>query len=306
MQKQLQNINWRANLIKPNELGKFVTHSNEYDADLPVLHEKFKVNRIEKFRPFMKFPLLPHRKPVFDFLFLKEGKAVRTKGIDTYNLSVGTFFFLPAYEILANENMSEDVQGFYGHFDIEIFSKKLFHKDFLQEFPFLRHNGYPMVQVPPNALVSILGILERLEIEYDTGAKKGMDLICSYLISLFLELKNFCENESIQALNAAAQITQQYKEALGEYIYEYQKVYDYAQLLAVSPNHLNRSVQQTLGKSAQSLLFDVLLLEVKVLLKQSNLSINEIAFKLGKKDHSDFSRFFKSKVGMTPKEYRNS
>jgi len=47
-------------------------------------------------------------------------------------------------------------------------------------------------------------------------------------------------------------------------------------------------------------------LEAKVLLKQSNLSIADIAFKIGKLDPSDFSRFFKAETGKTPKEYRQT
>ena len=301
-----KNTDWTTNLIKPNELGKFVTHTNEHDAALPFLHERFKVNRIEKFRPFMKFPLPPHRKPVHDFLFLKRGTVSRSVNIDTYEITQNTFFFLPAYQILSNEMMSEDVQGFYGHFDAEVFSKKLFQKDFLQTFPFLKYNGNPIIQIPDALVPIISAILERLEFEFDTGAKNGLDLISSYLLALFLEIKPHHKHVNKSASAAAANITQRYKEALSKHIYEYQKVLDYAHLLSISPNHLNRCVRNTMGRSAQEVLFEILLLEIKVLLKQTSLSISEIAYKLGKKDPSDFTRFFRNKTGMTPKEYRKT
>lgn len=48
----------------------------------------------------------------------------------------------------------------------------------------------------------------------------------------------------------------------------------------------------------------MLLLEAKSLLKQSTLTISEVAYKIGKKDHSDFSRFFKAHTGMTSKDFR--
>ena len=302
--KQLKHIDWTADLIKPNELGKFVTHSNQYDEVLPFLHDKFKVNRIEKFRALMKFPLPPHRKPVYDFLFLTKGTASRTKGIDKYDLAANTFFFLPAFQILSYETMSEDIQGFYGHFDVDIFNKKLFQKDFFQEFSFLKYTGNPIVKIPNSVTATVKPILERLEHEYDTGAKNGLDLICTYLLSLFLEIKPFQVSEKKNTADAATNITQRYKEALTKYIYDYQKVSDFARLLAVSPNHLNRCVQGTIGRSAQELLLEVLLLEIKVLLKQTPLSIGEIAYKLGKKDPSDFTRFFRNKTGMTPTAYR--
>jgi AraC-like DNA-binding protein len=58
------------------------------------------------------------------------------------------------------------------------------------------------------------------------------------------------------------------------------------------------------GKSAQDILSEMVILEAKVLLKQSDMHINEIAYKLTGQDHSSFSRFFKTHTGVTPKEYK--
>ena len=46
------------------------------------------------------------------------------------------------------------------------------------------------------------------------------------------------------------------------------------------------------------------ILETKVLLKQSELSIGEIAFKVGQFETSDFSRLFKKYTNITPRQYR--
>ena len=48
----------------------------------------------------------------------------------------------------------------------------------------------------------------------------------------------------------------------------------------------------------------MLLLEAKVLLKQTSLSISEITFQIGRNEIADFTRFFKTKTGMNPGEYR--
>jgi transcriptional regulator GlxA family with amidase domain len=48
----------------------------------------------------------------------------------------------------------------------------------------------------------------------------------------------------------------------------------------------------------------MILLEAKVLLKQTSLSISEVAFEVGRNEVSDFVRFFKSNAGMSPGEYR--
>ena len=103
---------------------------------------------------------------------------------------------------------------------------------------------------------------------------------------------------------AALFISQQYKNLLAKNIYQNQRVTDYAKLLAVTSNHLNKCVKSITGKSAQDLLNEMLLLEAKVLLKQTDLQISEIAFKLKEQNPGDFGRFFKSKTGTTPGKYR--
>lgn len=303
-----KKIDCTANLIKPNELGKFVTHTNEYDSHLPKLHEKFKVNRIEKFRPFMKFPLPPHRKPVHDFLFVLEGMATRGIGLDSYRIEKNTFCFLPAYQILSNESMSEKIKGFYGHFSIDLFANKLLQKDVIAKLPFLRYNACPYIKIPDEVVPHATNILTRLEAEYDAGARYGFRLITSYLLTLFLEILPHTEiQENLSTnKNRSSIIVQKYKDLLEENIYNYQKVSEYASMLTITSGHLNRCVQKTLGTSAREVLFEMLVLESKVLLKQTNLSIAEIAFKLGKREASDFSRFFKSRTNLTPKQYRKS
>jgi AraC-like DNA-binding protein len=52
--------------------------------------------------------------------------------------------------------------------------------------------------------------------------------------------------------------------------------------------------------------FDPRMLESKVLLKQTSLSISEISYKLGQFHVSNFVRLFKSKTGISPGEYRSS
>ncbi len=49
----------------------------------------------------------------------------------------------------------------------------------------------------------------------------------------------------------------------------------------------------------------MILLETKVLFKQPNFKITEIAFKIGKNESTDFTHFFKSRTGIKPLEYRN-
>jgi AraC family transcriptional activator of pobA len=282
---------------------RFFDDSAEWKPRFPTLHEHFHINRLEDFIHHLRFPFPPHRQTVSDFVFLSEGKSTRSKGLDKYDFGANTFFFLPAYQISTHDCMSPDVMGYYCHFDMEIFNRKFIKHDVFSDFSFLEFTGNPLVAIDDATKTNVLNILSRLEVEYNTNSKIDLDIISVNLLALFLEVRQFAKREKITE-NAAFRISQQYKSKLARYIYEKNSVADYASMLNVSPNHLNKCVKAATGKSAQDILSEMVVLEAKVLLKQSSLTVNEIAWKIGKEDASDFIRFFKSKTGFTPTEYR--
>jgi AraC family transcriptional regulator, transcriptional activator of pobA len=282
---------------------RFFDDSVEWKPRFPTLHQQFHINKLEDFIEHLKFPFAPHRQTVSDFIFLSKGKSTRSKGLDKYDFAANTFFFLPAYQISAHDLMSRDAKGFYCHFDMEIFNRKFIKQDIFHDFSFLEFTGNPLVTIDDATKAHVLNILTRLDFEYNNNTKVDLDIISINLLALFLEVRQFAKQEKITE-NAAFRITQQYKSKLARYIYEKNSVTEYAGMLNVSPNHLNKCVKAATGKSAQDLLSEMVILEAKVLLKQSALTVNEIAWKIGKEDASDFIRFFKSKTGFTPTEYR--
>lgn len=270
----------------------------------------FHINRAEDYVRLIPTPtptdLTPFRLTVFNFIFLTKGKSIRSKGLNRYEFRENTFFFLPAYEITTHEAIDSDYEGFYCDFSLELLTQKASQKEIFEEFPFLEFNSFPLVNINEVAKKHIVNILERLLEEYKTDKECRLDILRTYLITLFTELKPFVAKSIPKTTNASSVITEQYKKALTKHIYEKNKITDYAELLSISPNHLNKCVKNTLGKSAHDLLNEMLLLEAKVLLKQTNLNVTEIAYKIGKNEVTDFARFFKSQTGMKPSEYRLS
>ena len=281
----------------------FFDTSVNWKPRFPNLHKQFHINRLEDFIDHLKFPFPPHRQTVYDLIFITKGKSTRSKGLDNYDFSANTFFFLPAYQISTHDVMTRDTTGFYCHFDLEIFNRKCIKQDVLADYSFLDFTGNPLVTISDTAKLHVINLLTRLELEYSNPTKIDLDIISVNLLALFVEVRQFAKKEKITE-NASFRITQRYKNELSRYIYEKHSVAEYAGMLAVSPNHLNKCVKAATGKSAQDLLSDMVILESKVLLKQSTLTVNEIAWKTGKEDPSDFIRFFKSKTGLTPTEYR--
>ncbi len=275
-------------------------HFGDVEWKFSKRHHLFHINRLEDARKKLSFPLPPHRKTVYDLLFLTNGESIRFKGLNKYHFKKNQFFFLPALQITSHESLSENVKGFFIHFSPDLFSDDL---RLLRPFAFLHFNTNPIVSIPEKKIAPILNIFERLLTLYEEGVKKDSKLIVWYLMALFAEVDKYAVSQKNETKNAAALITQQFKDALTQHIYSHRTVQAYAQILHVTPNHLNKCIKKTLDKTAQSLLNEMLILEAKSLLKYSNLTISQIAYKLCGSAPSNFSRFFKNQTGISPSEY---
>jgi AraC-like DNA-binding protein len=80
---------------------------------------------------------------------------------------------------------------------------------------------------------------------------------------------------------------------------------DFAEQLNIHVNHLNRAVKETTQKTTSQIIAGRILLESKVLLKQSAWSVSEIAYALGFNEVTHFNNFFKKHVNLSPLKFRN-
>ncbi|MCP9770407.1 AraC family transcriptional regulator [Lacihabitans sp. LS3-19] len=289
-------------VLKPSQFDDYIFQN--WKPSVFGFYEKFHVERIENYSQHLKLPLLPHRRSVYFFLYLTKGSAIRSKGLIDFEIRAGDFFFLPADQITSLSFVSNDITGFYCHFQPDIFKNADLNVELEKDFDFFNFAGFPLIST--NSSDRILKILEILMDEYQGDTSKRFDLIAHYLLILFREVTLLNNTEAKIKSTSNALLTSKYKTLLSKRIGDLNTVAKFAEELSISPNHLNKCIKAETGKSAHELMEEMRLLEAKVLLKQSDFSIAEIAFKVGKEDPSDFSRFFKAKLGLSPKQYRFS
>lgn len=80
----------------------------------------------------------------------------------------------------------------------------------------------------------------------------------------------------------------------------------YADKLCVTPKYLSQAVKKASGRFAGEWISDYVVLEAKALLKSRRYTIQQISDILNFSQQSFFGRYFKQKVGLSPKEYRDS
>ncbi|MDE7305654.1 MAG: helix-turn-helix domain-containing protein [Alistipes sp.] len=80
----------------------------------------------------------------------------------------------------------------------------------------------------------------------------------------------------------------------------------YADRLCISARYLSTVVRNIAHSSVKEFIDRAVVLEIKMLLQSSDLSVQEIAYRLHFPDQSYLGRYFKNHTGMSPTEYRNA
>ncbi|MEW6618536.1 MAG: AraC family transcriptional regulator [bacterium] len=84
------------------------------------------------------------------------------------------------------------------------------------------------------------------------------------------------------------------------------KLYEVAHEIGLSPKHLSRIFRENNGKSFTQLRIEIKMEYAKHLLKNTNLTIDQITYELGYSHWSSFTRMFKKKNGGSPTSYRKT
>lgn len=80
---------------------------------------------------------------------------------------------------------------------------------------------------------------------------------------------------------------------------------DYADRLSVHVNHLNKVLKENTGRTTTEVIGNRITQEAKILLKQTNWTVSEIAYCLGFEEVAHFSNFFRKQTQITPNSFRN-
>ncbi|MGN0188323.1 MAG: helix-turn-helix domain-containing protein [Candidatus Cryptobacteroides sp.] len=101
-------------------------------------------------------------------------------------------------------------------------------------------------------------------------------------------------------------VTMQFIKLVSEYHHTERTVLFYADKMCLTPKYLSKLVKSATGRSAPDWIDSYVILEIKNMLKYSNMPIKEIAARLNFSNQSVFHKYFRAHTGMTPVQYRNN
>ena len=183
----------------------------------------------------------------------------------------------------------------------------------LDKLPIFQTDSYPVFQLTKEETIAIDLIFKKIHDEINSDYVYKYDLIRNYVA----ELIHFGQKlQPVTALyskhNSAARVSSLFAELLERQFpiesphqrLELKSAKDFATRLSIHVNHLNKVLKENTGKTTTELISDRLIHEAKILLKQTDWNISEIAYSLGFEELAHFSNFFKKQTALTPLSFR--
>jgi AraC family transcriptional activator of pobA len=178
--------------------------------------------------------------------------------------------------------------------------------DYLEQFSFF--SGVisdAVISLPADVQPQIISLFEQLVGESETGQRLGLDMVRTLMLQVFITIGRL---SSAQELNQVSPynytLLKSFQKLIEQHYATLRLPKDYAELLYITPNHLNALCKDMLGLPAGEVIRNRIGLEAKRLLINLQLSITEIANRLSFDDNSYFTKFFKKQTGLTPEEFR--
>lgn len=198
-----------------------------------------------------------------------------------------------------------------------------FHPDLIQTFGlaqkiktyhFFDYHSNEALHISEKEKAIVFAIIKQIEIELDANLDDFSEEVIVTNIELLLNYsKRFYNRQFITRKRFHSGVVAQFNELLDRYFErELQSTYGiptvqyFADQLNYSPNYLNELIKKGTGQSILEHIHHKIISLAKSKLLNSNQTASEIAFELGFEYSQYFSRLFKKKTGITPKEYRTT
>jgi AraC-like DNA-binding protein len=246
----------------------------------------------------------------FYVVALKKIRAgIMLYGRTPYDHQNGTMYFMKPGQFIELKNVEFEERGFV----------IAFHKDFILDHPLFNEiRNYGFFEYDANEALHISEkeekimwqLYQKIEQEYSNNQDEySRGIMISHIEAILKYANRYYNRQFLNRTTASGHWVSKFKDILYQRLATYDTtglptVNDIASQLNISPRYLSDLLKHETGKTAIEHIHMALIDEAKNLLLGSNARISEIAYKLGFEHPTYFSRLFKQKTGVSPKEFR--
>jgi len=266
---------------------------------------EFLITRISDFMRLHDDLYFPHRHTFFQIALFTEGGGTHSIDFQKFQIVPHQMYAMRPGQIHTWE-FEPDTDGYIINFNESFFTAICHNPNFVSEFPlFNTLSGKPANVLDAECCGEVHALMERMLNEFHTDRHFKQEMLRGMLIQLMVVLSRQLPPVEHAHISRTQQSTlRNFERLIEEHFQEKRLPRDYAELLFITPNHLNALVNEAFGKSAGELIRDRVLLEAKRLLANSDLNISQIAAALNFEDNAYFTRFFKKYTSVSPEVFR--
>lgn len=269
--------------------------------------QEFVVMEIDRENYIIK-PNIPYRSDYFCVFLVQEGSVGFRLDDNSYHVSKGDAVFCPVLETFWVENIAENYKATYIFFSVDFISQAGFNYKSNNILKSLSSDPTHIIRNEPDIFRKLNFHLSELK-QLNSKEKDNYyfnEMIWHHFSLVIYEMDNYFKKieEPHIVTHREDELTTSFFKLVQAHFKEEHNVQFYADKLFISRKYLTKVINKTMFKSPRDIIHHVLAVEARLLLKNPNLNVYDVASQLKFSDQASFSKFFKKHTGKAPLEYR--
>ena len=249
---------------------------------------------------------IPALRRVFNLIYLlKSGEHDVQIGAEERWLKPNDLVIVPENTVYASRYIHQ-CTGYCIHFRTE-FIQPLLQGALASDFPYFDLESEHIINVSEEESDLLAQAFRDIIAEHERFSHEKDHVLRNLIHILLLRMREIHRPHAKrlkEGASRAMELTNRFKHLVEKNFIEQRQLNWYAGRLGITPKHLGDVVKETIARTPRQVIADVLLLEAKVLLRSTDLSISQVAQQLQCDDQAHFAHFIKQRVGMSPTELR--
>lgn len=265
---------------------------------------------VSKFAPYLathKNLRHPHRHNFYHILLFTEGSGRHSIDFQSFPVNASQIYFMIPGQV-HSWDLDGSVDGYVVNFSAAFFQSFLFRHDFLDSFPFFTGTAIDsVIEIPETLQKKINNLFEEILSEATNNQVFGLNLVRTLLLQVFILISRLSDTKR-KTITASYNYTllKNFQKLIEQNYHTLRLPKEYAELLYITPNHLNALCNDQLGISSGEVIRNRIFLEAQRMLTNQDLTISEISNRLNFTDNSYFTKAFKKQLGVTPEEFKTN
>lgn len=245
----------------------------------------------------------PHQQDFYTLLFIE--KADGEISIDEQKIRLDDpKIIIIKPNCIYSIDINRNAKGKIICFSEEFFSLR-YNNNILYQFSFLKCEVKPYLRFNEKNKEKWTTLSELMMEEFVLKRKESNKVLRSFLNILMFELERMYKPTGLSKdLGIKTEKVILFEKLVEEHYHKHKMPSEYAKKLNLSPNYLNKLCKDETGLTAGEIIRKRITIEAQRVLHYTNLSVNEIADKLGFENTSYFVTFFKKQTEFTPEQFR--